>query len=168
MRRTLEFLLNSLIIQYNNSNNDKVIIKRGNFVCQRAYDGIIFHGARIDIKKEVLIRTVETKQKEAPNQNPRTSPDAIANLFGFQEIDGSQTTPSEKTPRQLTTTEKTIQYRPTTVGANSKLMEITNDTQSYQIQISGPGVNTMLSISEEEDISLAIALLEKIRRQLKS
>ena len=58
MRRTLEFLLNSLIIQYNNSNNDKVIIKRGNFVCQRAYDGIIFHGARIDIKKEVLIRTV--------------------------------------------------------------------------------------------------------------
>jgi len=32
----------------------------------------------------------------------------------------------------------------------------------------GPGINTNLSITEEEDITIAIALLEKIRRQLKS
>lgn len=38
----------------------------------------------------------------------------------------------------------------------------------YRIQISGPGINTELSITENEDISLAIALLEKIRRQLKA
>ena len=39
--------------------------------------------------------------------------------------------------------------------------------KGYQIEISGPGVNTNLSITEEADIILAIALLEKIRRQLK-
>lgn len=38
--------------------NDKVLIKRGTFVCERPYDGVIFHGTRIDIRKEVLIRTV--------------------------------------------------------------------------------------------------------------
>jgi hypothetical protein len=38
----------------------------------------------------------------------------------------------------------------------------------YKIQVSGPGVNTSLSITEEEDIAIAVALLEKIRRQLKA
>ena len=47
---------------------------------------------------------------------------------------------------------------------------ITNEahrlTSAYQIQVSGPGVNTTLSITDEEDIAIAIALLQKIRRQL--
>ena len=113
-------------------------------------------------------RIAETRQREAPSKSPRTGLDAIANLFGFLEADSSQTTPSEKPPRQLTTTEKPIQHRPTTIGTYSRVTAVTNDDDSYQIQISGPGINTILSISEEEDISLAIALLEKIRRQLNS
>ena len=113
-------------------------------------------------------KIAETIQKEMPNQNPRTDPDAIASLFGFLEPNGSQTTPSEKPTRQLTTAEKPIQYQPTTIGTYARVTAVTNANESYQIQISGPGVNTILSISEEEDISLAIALLEKIRRQLKS
>ena len=113
-------------------------------------------------------RITDTIQIEVPSQNPKTGPDAIASLFGFLEPDGRQTTPSEKPPRQLTTTEKPIQHQPTTIGTYSRVTAVTNDNESYQIQISGPGVNTILSISEEEDISLAIALLEKIRRQLKS
>ena len=112
-------------------------------------------------------RIAEMRQREAPSQNPRTGLDAIANLFGFLEADSSQTTPSEKPPRQLTTTEKPIQHQPTAIHTYSRVTAVTNDDDSYQIQISGPGVNTILSISEEEDISLAIALLEKIRRQLK-
>ncbi|WP_310392583.1 hypothetical protein [Hymenobacter sp.] len=39
---------------------------------------------------------------------------------------------------------------------------------NFQIQISGPGINTSLAITEEEDIILAMALLEKIRRQLRA
>ena len=38
----------------------------------------------------------------------------------------------------------------------------------YQMQMSGPGVNTSLDITEEADIAIAIALLEKIRRQLRA
>ena len=113
-------------------------------------------------------RITETIQIEVTGQNPKTGPDAIASLFGFLEPNGSQTTPSEKPPKQLTTTEKPIQHQPTAIGTYSRVTAVTNDNESYQIQISGPGVNTILSISEEEDIRLAIALLEKIRRQLKS
>ncbi|GAB3583747.1 hypothetical protein [Hymenobacter daeguensis] len=39
---------------------------------------------------------------------------------------------------------------------------------SFQIQISGPGINTVLDITHEEDITIAIALMEKIRRQLRT
>ena len=38
----------------------------------------------------------------------------------------------------------------------------------YQMQMRGPGVNTALEITEEADITIAIALLEKIRRQLRA
>jgi hypothetical protein len=40
--------------------------------------------------------------------------------------------------------------------------------KGYQLNITGPGVNTSLDVTHEEDISIAIALLEKIRRQLRA
>lgn len=39
--------------------------------------------------------------------------------------------------------------------------------ESYQMQVSGPGVNTSLDIIDEDDLAIAIAVLEKVRRQLK-
>ena len=36
----------------------------------------------------------------------------------------------------------------------------------YQLQLSGPGMNTTLAIEDADDLNLAQALLEKIRRQL--
>jgi hypothetical protein len=36
------------------------------------------------------------------------------------------------------------------------------------MQMSGPGVNTSLDISDEADLAIALALLEKIRRQLRA
>ena len=37
----------------------------------------------------------------------------------------------------------------------------------YQVQLSGPGLDTVLTIADEADLDLAQALLEKIRRQLR-
>ena len=111
-------------------------------------------------------RIIETKQSQKSNPPSRTAPDAIASLFGFLENDSAQNRPAENTPTQLITPEEPTQYQPTTNRPLSRVTAVAGNDQSYQIQISGPGVNTVLSISEEEDISLAIALLEKIRRQL--
>ena len=67
-----------------------------------------------------------------------------------------------------------VQSKPNTIIRNSIAAAETRATPSgqlknetYQIQISGPGINTILTVTEEEDLSIAIGLLEKIRRQLK-
>jgi hypothetical protein len=44
----------------------------------------------------------------------------------------------------------------------------TSNASVYQLQISGPGLNSTLTILEEEDIIIAQALLEKMRRQLRA
>jgi hypothetical protein len=104
----------------------------------------------------------------------RRDTDAIASLFGF----ATNPMPIEtiKEPQQVTVpTDNPFSYN--TNGepkleihsASSPLHPHSSITKAtYQIQISGPGVNTELSITEEEDIILAIALLEKIRRQIKA
>ena len=94
--------------------------------------------------------------------------DAIANLFGFSE--SYPVTQTEITREQPTRTVETEQPKtdpkPAAQPAINKPVPFTS--AAYQIQISGPGVDTTLSITEEEDITLAIALLEKIRRQLRN
>ena len=101
--------------------------------------------------------------------------DAIASLFGFV------TNPTPESPtkeeQQLTTQPNTglnpvrndAKFKPDAQPFTAILPPPSLDAKAtYQIQISGPGVNTELSINEEEDIILAIALLEKIRRQIKN
>ncbi|MDB5268169.1 MAG: hypothetical protein JWP58_1209 [Hymenobacter sp.] len=116
---------------------------------------------------------------EAPSKSTNRSTDAVANLFGF-------TTHQPLEPEQEKTEVKDIPTQPNS-AAIQRHSNPDNNTQAelyrtpavlmptsptsrpgYQIQISGPGVTTELIITEEDDISLAIALLEKIRRQLKS
>ncbi len=117
--------------------------------------------------------TPTTPRPAATNATRPTGPDAIASLFGLSNNDITE----EKQPiiqPTTPTTEPTAMMQPTApqpVSVVSKQVpaKITHDgTADYQIQINGPGINTNLSISEEEDISLAIALLEKIRRQLRT
>ena len=103
-------------------------------------------------------------------------PDAIASLFGFM---GNSQTAQAPEPAPL------LKSRSISEDFNTPPLQLavqqvenhlpTHPAQSspatvngYQIQVSGPGVNTTLSITEEEDITIAIALLEKIRRQLKA
>ena len=109
---------------------------------------------------------------DATNQNN----DAIATLFGFNnnkvltlespKKEGQTATPvtDATVPQDSLETNNRPETRPL-IGGLTTLK--TNSDTTYQIRISGPGVNTELTISEEEDIILAIALLEKIRRQLR-
>ena len=133
-----------------------------------------------------LIPSITTiPSRPAANQLPPSSDaDAIANLFGLPAVPNA-------TPMPILPTEKIASsntHRPITPykATPSEPIAIANMTEQsllsspgstnkpaisvpvdYQIQVSGPGVNTLLSITEVEDIDLAVALLEKIRRQLR-
>ncbi|WP_201987538.1 hypothetical protein [Hymenobacter rubidus] len=122
----------------------------------------------VPLESTDYIRPVQPVRQEQPTQQ-----DAIASLFGLLDND---TTPSPKgypiapplqTATAITNTPatKTTEQKPDTpaIAAAPVIEPI-----GYQVQISGPGVNTILSITDDEDIALAIALLEKIRRQLRS
>ena len=95
--------------------------------------------------------------------------DAIASLFGLFE--GPQLRDTEKTigPENAIEPSPTQQFYAQEKAIINLFTNPTNPAQKgYQIQVNGPGVNTNLSITDEEDIAIAIALLEKIRRQLKN
>lgn len=122
-----------------------------------------------------FLQPTKANQQRTPN-----TPDAIANLFGFTESDEPETTTESDSltepPREqyntVRTTPETIQstaplHSPAPVEATRAPLQVP-PTSGYQMQMSGPGVNTSLDITEEADISIAIALLEKIRRQLRT
>ena len=114
----------------------------------------------------------------------RNNPDAIANLFGLAPIltnpltnDGTNPYSEKRETTQTmnysnlnapSVTPVVLQNQPSDnrMAPPTSLPLTSSATNGYQIQISGPGVNTSLSITEEMDIELAIAVLEKIRRQL--
>ncbi|MBD2768394.1 hypothetical protein IC235_10865 [Hymenobacter sp. BT664] len=112
-----------------------------------------------------------------PTSQPGNS-DAIASLFGLlgdipksAEPESSQPEPKALTQPETVTKPPapvTSAPLPTPTQAVTPPLAPLPTTPAYQIQVSGPGVNTTLSITEEEDISIALALLEKIRRQLKA
>lgn len=119
-----------------------------------------------------------------PATTPATrpnGPDAIASLFGLSN-NGANNAAAEEKQRTIQpaapTPEQTPMVKPvadppapqpvTVISQQIPAAFTHSSTAGYQIQVSGPGINTSLSISEEEDISLVIALLEKIRRQLKA
>lgn len=113
--------------------------------------------------------------------------DAIANLFGLIDFETVDKKPISKTidvdvpglnektfDNQKKGLIPKVQSKPNALIHNSIAASVTKATPSeqlenntYQIQISGPGINTILTVTEEEDLSIAIGLLEKIRRQLK-
>lgn len=104
---------------------------------------------------------------EVPNTEKRNheNTDAVASLFGFFEPSLGQTTivGIEKLGVRDDIQGNTQHQSPDAITTLP-----TTDHKEYQLQVSGPGINTILSITEEEDIAIAIALLEKIRRQLKN
>ena len=125
-----------------------------------------------------LTRTAPTL-RPASTAKP-TGSDAIASLFGLlgasqptpvdeiHDTDEPETTHPNETQRPALTQQVA---NPPPQPAQPAVRTISlpkGGPAGYQIQVSGPGLDTTLSITEEEDIVLAMALLEKIRRQLKA
>ncbi|MBF9220336.1 hypothetical protein [Hymenobacter ruricola] len=117
----------------------------------------------------------------APTTAPQPASDAIASLFGLlpplpstpetPTSAGPETEPHEHLAAQGNTQETHRQAEPPTPHFNDAAMPPTPAHAApvqYQLQVSGPGVNSVLSILEEEDIIIAMALLEKIRRQFRA
>ena len=106
--------------------------------------------------------------------------DAIASLFGLLPMPMPQKPATESTEHHsaesfkaaetaqdtLTIPTSAVNYQAQPISTPPSAMKAA--VRGYQIQINGQGVNTSLSITEEADIDLAVALLEKIRRQLKA
>lgn len=130
--------------------------------------------------EELFLKTTAGPDNPRPAATPANrpnGPDAIASLFGLLNNDAIKETrqvqqlvaPTPDAASMVQAMVPPIAPQPDAVISRQipAVTTISNSTD-YHIQVSGPGINTSLSISEEEDISLAIALLEKIRRQLKA
>ncbi|OGX86974.1 hypothetical protein [Hymenobacter glacialis] len=103
-------------------------------------------------------------------------PDAIASLFGLLRPDSDERT-SAQIPREEEYEAPSMPHTPNLHASGPSAHQPVQapnidvpqtSTTTYQIQVSGPGVNTLLSITDEDDIAIAIALLQKIKRQLNS
>ena len=126
--------------------------------------------------------STDTKITSNPSDLPtarESKSDAIETLFGLLNSDTSPRVKPNKNPENEYRVLKDAQdSRDAKLSKESKSSTtestavnfITNEAQrvtsDYQIKVSGPGVNTTLSITDEEDVAIAIALLQKIRRQL--
>ncbi len=105
-----------------------------------------------------------------PRPAPAATADAIAHLFGLGPSSAAPASPvsppTEATPaapapaieqtRQLVATPPP---RPVPPPGSAPLL--------FRLELSGPGINTQLEVTEAEDLLLVRALLDKIERQLK-
>ena len=113
----------------------------------------------------------------APLSNIKNT-DPIANLFGLMEPKPLVFSASDESRLETTDTinnislKPAVQVKPLFNNAQSGGPTVTTRYESaspaYKIQINGPGIDTLLSISDEEDLNLVEALMGKIRRQLNS
>ena len=113
------------------------------------------------------------KSTTEPNQET----DTVANLFNLSNtvkntIDSFQSLPSKPTTKSneyQNVLEKALDIALTTDTSLVALPEIRATNQgTYLMQMSGPGISTSLDITDEDDLSIAMALLEKIRRKLRT
>ena len=149
---------------------------RFNTVQEDAYEGM--NDGIFSNSTQIIPAKSASNSTAGPDQT-----DAIASLFGLMplktQLPAEQAAPPRTEARETPEYATSSSQRPDTVvetdimlprpvqAAPAPMVMPAPATTGYQIEISGPGVNTRLSISEEEDITLAVALLEKIRRQLK-
>ena len=109
--------------------------------------------------------------KQEENKESKTT-DAIANLFGLPTNVTEESNINKNT--QLIESFGLERHQKFEISQFPNFTQITKSINSsnikaisYQVHVNGLGINTSLSIFDEEDIAIAIALLEKIRRQLK-
>jgi hypothetical protein len=109
--------------------------------------------------------------------NRMVSTDAVASLFGLFRNEESESVPTADTNTYpIAAAQESLSAVQNEAAPMARQPEPTpfqspaqsNQIPVYQLQISGPGLNSTLSILEDDDLLIAQALLEKIRRQLKA
>ena len=118
-------------------------------------------------------------EQKAPNGRPliqspvNSGNDAVANLFGFGSPQTGPT-PGQLPEARYESSQTTSATLPQTLAPAPRQAPPAQNTALpynatiYQMQMTGPGVNTSLDIMDEDDLAIAMALLEKIRRQLRT
>jgi hypothetical protein len=98
-------------------------------------------------------------------------PDAVASLFGLDAgATTAATVPPDSPSALVRTMPATAASEPSAAAApnNDRQPPLTPSPTptTYHIQISGPGVDTSLSIVDVDDLAIVQAMLEKIKRQI--
>ncbi|WP_151088545.1 hypothetical protein [Hymenobacter baengnokdamensis] len=99
---------------------------------------------------------------------PAATTDAIASLFGLNGTGDNVVgaAPSGPAPT-ATTSSQAAPAKPATPPASAQGTGPAPAERLFRIQLTGPGMNTQLDVTEVEDLNLIRALLDKIERQLK-
>ena len=103
--------------------------------------------------------------------------DAVANLFGLER--GALGTPHATPIPIATTTPRPTPEPPTTPRTTYStatarslpvptIVPIPVSNTQFMVRLTGPGIDTQLEITHEDDLLLVQGLLEKIRRQLRA
>lgn len=104
-------------------------------------------------------------------------PDAVASLFGLEAAPDagppataptSSGKPGLSAPRPSQPSAPVAEPPAVATAAPSDTAPPASLTPTYFIQISGPGVDTSLSIVDVDDLAIVQAMLEKIKRQISS
>ena len=118
---------------------------------------------------------LHTQANSANSRSQQVRKDAVASLFGLAEPEEVQegTYDSNEAPAAEAAEVVAVPPHPDLSRSHvaippQTLGSIIGVSATYQMQMNGPGVNTVLDIIDEDDLSIAIALLEKIRRQLRA
>ncbi|RZK21806.1 MAG: hypothetical protein EOO56_10765 [Hymenobacter sp.] len=106
---------------------------------------------------------------------PAATSDAIASLFGLENpvarTAGNPTSPGQaQVPVPATATVEPTPdkaFSESTPQPESSPQPAIPMTKIFRIQLTGPGINTQLDVTDPEDLGLVRALLDKIERQLK-
>lgn len=99
---------------------------------------------------------------------PAATADAIANLFGLS--DGASPQPQAAATNLSPAHSAPTAVNPAPTDAAATAAKPTYSEGSallFHIELSGPGINTQLDVTEVEDLALIRALLDKIERQLR-
>ncbi|GAA4356957.1 hypothetical protein GCM10023185_21350 [Hymenobacter saemangeumensis] len=115
--------------------------------------------------------------RSIPAQAPANSTsDAIASLFGLEPASAPNNNAQQADAKPLRNYMPEPESKHTASAPHSAPAAPLSSAPAtssppvtaYRIQISGPGIDSQLSITEEDDLVLVQALLDKIRRQLRS
>lgn len=126
-----------------------------------------------------ITSSTESSEAETNALPNNRETDTISSLFGLDKPSREQPeTPNSPAqdeqqlplPQQPNVSYETpsLAFLPQVQAKTEETSQTVRPITGYQLNITGPGVNTSIEVTHEEDIAIAIALLEKIRRQLRS